>query len=141
MPARLPYLSTSCQKRWRVMPVPRAGNPYQSELARGLAAHGMAVSTGRGYAQPLPFLREALPYYEQPEVIRIRLLQSRDDPRRFIEVVEYDNRSTHDRDQTRVETDPQMRVLLDRWHALLEGSLEIETYEEITELLQGGGGA
>lgn len=89
----------------------------------------------------LKLLREALPYYEQPEGIRIRLLQSRDDPRRFIEVVEYDNRSTHDRDQTRVETDPQMRVLLDRWHALLEGSLEIETYEEITELLQGGGGA
>lgn len=42
------------------MPVPRAGNPYQSELARGLAAQGVTVRTGRGYAQPLPFLQAAL---------------------------------------------------------------------------------
>lgn len=42
------------------MPVPRAGNPYQSELARGLAVHGVTVRTGRGYAHLLPFLQAAL---------------------------------------------------------------------------------
>ena len=83
----------------------------------------------------LAFLREALPYYEQPDGVRIRLLQSRDDPRRFIEIVEYEDRNAYDRDQVRVETDPQMRALLDRWHALLDGSVEVETYEEITDLL------
>lgn len=42
------------------MPVPRAGNPYQSQLARGLAAHGVRVRTGRGYRQPLPFVQAVL---------------------------------------------------------------------------------
>jgi len=86
------------------------------------------------------FLRNALPFYEQPG-IRIRLLQSRDDPGRFLEIVEYDGRETHDRDQVRVDSEPQMRALLDRWHALLEGSPEVETYEEVTEVLREDGGA
>ena len=88
----------------------------------------------------IAFLREALPHYERPGGIRIRLLQSRDDPRRFLEIVEYEDRSAHDRDQVRVESEPQMRALLDRWHGLLEDSVEVETYEEITELLRGDGG-
>lgn len=87
----------------------------------------------------LAFLREALPFYEQPG-IRIRLLRNREDPSRFIEIVEYDDRETHDRDQVRVDSDPQMRDLLDRWHTLLEGVLEVETYEEISELLREDGG-
>lgn len=86
------------------------------------------------------FLRDALPFYEQPG-IRIRLLQSRDDPARLLEIVEYDGREIHDRDQVRVDSDPQMRSLLDRWHALLEGPPEVETYEEITEVLREYGGA
>src|SRR6185436_19766586 len=88
----------------------------------------------------LAFLREAVPYYEQPGDIRIRLLRSRSDPRRFIEVVEYADRSAHDRDQIRVASEPRMRSFLERWHDLLDGPVEVETYEEVTELLTRNGG-
>jgi len=84
----------------------------------------------------LEFLREALPFYEAPGGIRIRLLRSCDDPSRLIEAVEYRDREVHDRDQVRVETDPQMRSFLDRWRALLQGPPEVETYEEITDWSQ-----
>jgi quinol monooxygenase YgiN len=89
----------------------------------------------------LALLREAVPYYEQPGDIRIRLLRSRSEPRRFIEVVEYADRSAHDRDQIRVANEPRMKGFLERWRALLEGPVEVETYEEVTELLTRNGGA
>lgn len=88
----------------------------------------------------LAFLREAVPYYEQPGDIRVRLLRSRSDPRRLIEVVEYATRGVYDRDQVRVAGEPRMKSFLERWHDLLEGSVEVEVYEELTELLTGKGG-
>lgn len=89
----------------------------------------------------LAFLREAVPYYEQPGDVRVRLLHSRSDPRRYIEVVEYADRSAHDHDQIRVADEPRMKALLARWHALLDSPVEVETYEELTELLTRDGGA
>jgi quinol monooxygenase YgiN len=89
----------------------------------------------------LAFLREAVLYYEQPGDLRVRLLRSRSDPRRFIEVVEYADPSAYDRDQMRVARDPRMKGFLERWHELLDGPVEVETYEELTELLTGNGGA
>ena len=53
--SRLP-LTRPTGMRVLFMPVPRQGNPYQHELARGLAAHGVEVVMARGYRQPLPFL-------------------------------------------------------------------------------------
>ena len=86
----------------------------------------------------LAFLREAVPYYEQPGDIRIRLLRSRSDPRRFIEVVEYADRNAFDRDQMRVANEPRMKGFLERWHDLLEGPIEMETFEELIPTKNGG---
>ena len=74
------------------------------------------------------FLREAIPFYESPGGIRIRLLEDRTDPTRLIEVVEYDSREAYERDQKRVESDPRMKVYLERWRALLEGPPVVEVY-------------
>jgi glycosyltransferase involved in cell wall biosynthesis len=56
------------------MPVPRAGNPYQPELARGLASHGVTVRAGRGYAHLLPFLQAALKR-PRPQVFHLHWTQ------------------------------------------------------------------
>jgi quinol monooxygenase YgiN len=88
----------------------------------------------------LALLQEALPFYEEPGDLRIRLLRSRDDPERFIEVVEYQGRESHDRDQLRVASDPRMRALLERWHGLFTGPLEIETYQDVPEIRTDIGG-
>lgn len=63
------------------------------------------VAPGRR-ADLIAFLSEAIPFYERPGGIRIRLLWDVADPERFIEVVEYADQGTHDRDQARVEADP-----------------------------------
>jgi hypothetical protein len=88
----------------------------------------------------LELLREAVPFYQAPGGIRIRLLRSCDDPERWLEIVEYRDCETHDRDQVRVESDSAMRSFLQRWHALFASPLDVETYEEVTDLLQPDGG-
>ncbi len=74
------------------------------------------------------FLTEAIPFYESPGGIRVRVLWDVADPNRFIEVVEYVDQVAHDSDQLRVENDVRMRDLLDRWRSLLDGPPVVETY-------------
>lgn len=80
----------------------------------------------------LGFLRQAVTTYEELPGVRVRLLRSRQDPRRWIEMVEYPDQATYEADQRRVEDDPRMRQLLDRWHTLLEAEVGVETWEEWT---------
>lgn len=74
------------------------------------------------------FLAEAIPFYEEPGGIRVRVLWSLENDADFIEVIEYADQETHDRDQVRVEDDPRMRSLLARWRTLLDGPPVVERY-------------
>src|SRR5512139_2431223 len=73
-------------------------------------------------------LREAVPFYEAPGGIRVRLLWDVANRDQFIEIVEYADQATYDRDQQRVAVDSQMKQYLDRWRALLVGPPQVETY-------------
>lgn len=74
------------------------------------------------------FLLEAIPFYEQPGGIKVRLLEDSSDPTCFIELVEYTNEEIYHQDQLRVESDPTMQHYLERWRALLERPPEVEVY-------------
>ncbi|GAB3407165.1 putative quinol monooxygenase [Flindersiella endophytica] len=89
------------------------------------------------------FLREAIPFYEQPGGIRVRLMWDVADPDRFVEVVEYADQHSHDLDQARVENDPEMKDYLRRWHGLLVEPPRVETYrhDPAPHQRQGGGSA
>jgi hypothetical protein len=77
----------------------------------------------------ISFLAHAIPFYEQPGGIRVRLLQQRDDSSAFVEIIEYVDRDSYERDQERVRSDPAMKARLDAWRALLEGPPELELYD------------
>jgi quinol monooxygenase YgiN len=87
------------------------------------------VADGRR-AEFMRFLDEARPYYEAPGGIRVRLLEDRADPQRFIELVEYADEATYARDQQRVAADDGMKALLQRWRALLAAPPILEVYVE-----------
>jgi len=88
---------------------------------RGRAAAGRR-------ADLVAFLREAIPFYERPGGIRLRVLWDAADPDRFVEIVEYADQRTHDRDRERVDNDPQMNEYLRRWRSLLAEPPHVETY-------------
>lgn len=77
----------------------------------------------------IKFLTRAIPFYERPGGIRVRLLQQREDPCAFIEVIEYLDCDSYERDQERVRSDPAMKAWLDEWRTLLDGPVGIETYD------------
>ena len=78
------------------------------------------------------FLREATPFYQEPGGIRVRLLKDYADPTRFIELMEYASEEAYLQDQRRVESDPQMRRYLKRWHSLLEHPPVVEVYRRVS---------
>jgi len=78
------------------------------------------------------FLNEAIPYYEKMPGTKVRLLANKENPTRFVEVIEYDEQVTFDADQLRVRSDPMMIALLERWRSLLAMKPEVEVYEEVT---------
>jgi hypothetical protein len=85
------------------------------------------VATGQK-AELVAFLSEAIPFYEEPGGIRVRVLWDMADEDRFIEVVEYADVTVYDRDQQRVADDAQMTEYLRRWRALLDGAPEVIAY-------------
>lgn len=84
------------------------------------------------------FLRRAVPFYESPGGIRVRLLQSGSDPSRLIEVVEYESEDAYRRDEERVASDPEMGRLLAEWRALLAEPPSVEVYRDETARIRGG---
>ncbi|MBZ0171654.1 MAG: antibiotic biosynthesis monooxygenase [Phycisphaerales bacterium] len=76
----------------------------------------------------LSFLREAVPFYESPGGITMRLLEDHDDPDRFVEVVEYASERAYQDDQRRVEHDEKMKSYLKRWRNLLAEPPAVEVF-------------
>lgn len=77
----------------------------------------------------LAFLARAIPFYEQPGGIHVRLLQQHEGPCAFVEIIEYQDRDCYERDQERVRDDLVMKKTLDAWRALLDGPVEVEAYD------------
>jgi len=94
----------------------------------------LATQTG-DHSELGAFLKKAIPYYESLPGVRIRLMRSADDPKRYIEVVEYETLATAEADDKRMETDSRMRALLAEWRELLDSDVIVERYDDITDLI------
>jgi hypothetical protein len=77
------------------------------------------------------FLREAIPFYESPGGIHVRLLGDTSAPDRFIEVIDYASEHAYAVDEERVRSDATMAAYLARWRAILAEPPTVETYREI----------
>ena len=77
------------------------------------------------------FLREAIPFYESPGGIQVRLLGDTSAPDRFIEIIDYASEHAYLEDEERVKSDPTMAQYLARWQALLAEPPTVEIYRDI----------
>ncbi len=84
------------------------------------------------------FLREALPYYQEPGGIRVRLLSSVEKPEEHIEMIEYETQEAYLRDQHRVTQDVKMRGYLDQWHRVLDGHVIAKPYFDLSSAIFRG---
>lgn len=98
-------------------------------IARGRVELHLRCRVAEGRREEFfAFLREAIPFYESPGGIEIRLLQDAQDDHRFIELVIYDDVGVYERDQARVADDAEMQAYLGRWRALLVDAPAVEVY-------------
>lgn len=115
-------------------------NSDQKEIPKGPIILLLHIRTRRGRQEELVrFLREAVPFYEQPGGIRIRLLQNLADPDKFIEIAEYENYQAYSEDQNRVRTDATMKTFLSGWHSLIEDSVATDAFLDRTAAIHQGG--
>ena len=77
------------------------------------------------------FLREAIPFYESPGGIHVRLIGDTSAPDRFIEVIDYASEQAYSADEERVKSDATMAEYLARWRAILAEPPTVETYRDI----------
>lgn len=77
------------------------------------------------------FLREAIPFYESPGGIHVRLLGDTSASDRFIEVIDYASEHAYLADEERVKSDATMAEYLARWRAILAEPPTVETYRDI----------
>jgi quinol monooxygenase YgiN len=83
-------------------------------------------------ADLVAFLRRAVPFYEQPGGIRVTLLRDDQRPGRYIERVEYADKSAFELDQCRVADDPHMKALLAEWRELLQEPAVVRVYRSVS---------
>ncbi|HET8658077.1 MAG TPA: hypothetical protein VFM55_03665 [Micromonosporaceae bacterium] len=89
------------------------------------------VAEGR-WEDLVSFLDQAIPFYEGPGGIKVRLLRDIADPDAFVEVIEYDDAESYAADQRRVASDPAMVSRLGQWRSLLAGPPEVCTFRDVT---------
>lgn len=97
----------------------------------------LRCATRTGVSEELSeFLKEAVPFYESLPGVRVQLLRNVDEPNRYIEVIVYETIEAYDRDRARVEGDPRMQALLQRWRSLLAPDIAVETYDDVTDAIR-----
>ncbi len=80
----------------------------------------------------LAFLRDSFPFYERPGGIRMALYESVDEPGLVLELVAYASEQAYQRDQQRVDGDPEMQSILAGWKALVDGPVEVRRMKPLT---------
>ncbi|MGA2805272.1 MAG: hypothetical protein ABSF89_12925 [Acidimicrobiales bacterium] len=102
------------------------GDPWRATVCLHLR---IRVATER-QSEFRSFLREAIPFYEAPGGIRVRLLSKDTEPERFIEQIEYVDERTYQEDDERTRSDPTMAQFLAQWRSLLAEPPVVEIYRE-----------
>ena len=106
--------------------------PSLGDGSRPAVSVHLRIRVARGRGNDLRrFLREAIPFYESPGGIRVRLLGDTSAPDRFIEVIDYASEQAYLADEERVKSDATMARYLARWRAILAEPPIVETYRDI----------
>ena len=80
----------------------------------------------------LAFLDEAVPFYESPGGIRVRLLAHAEAGDRFVEQVDHVDERTYQADEERLRSEATVAGYLDRWRGLLAEPPVVEVYRPAT---------
>jgi hypothetical protein len=79
----------------------------------------------------IAMIKAAAPLYQMFGNAQVRLLQSVDDPAKFIQLIEYEADEGWELNRQRIASDPRMQVYLQTWRTMFPGVLEMDVYQEV----------
>ncbi|MGH6728006.1 MAG: hypothetical protein ACREB8_15910 [Pseudolabrys sp.] len=84
-------------------------------------------------SQVLPLVRSAAPFYRTLGGTSFRVLQNVDDPAQLLVEIEYAAHAALEVNRHKLASDPMVRTFLQGWRAILQGSADMDVYEDVTE--------
>jgi|SRR5882672_768440 len=83
--------------------------------------------------QVLALMRSAGPFYRSMGGVGFRILQNVDDPAQLLIEIEYESNAALELNRHKLASDPMVRTFLHGWRAILQGSADMDVYEDVTE--------
>lgn len=84
-------------------------------------------------AQVLALIRSAAPFYRTIGGTGFRVLQNVDEPAQLLVEIEYEANAALELSRQKLASDPMVRTFLQGWRAILQGSADMDVYEDVTE--------
>jgi hypothetical protein len=80
-------------------------------------------------------MKNALPLYQSfGGDAKMRLLRNVDDQTQFLQAIEYQTDQAFELNRQKLASDPMVQNYLRTWRALFPGAVEIDVYEDITDV-------
>ena len=83
--------------------------------------------------QVLALIRSAAPFYRTIGGTGFRVLQNVDDRAQLAIEIEYAAHAALELNRHKVASDPMVRTFLQGWRAILQGSADMDVYEDVTK--------
>ena len=86
------------------------------------------------HAQILAALADGLdlkPFYQLMGSKSVRLMQDVDDPKRCLQIIEYETHESFELNRQSLASDMRFQTYINAWRAMLPGALEIDVYQEV----------
>ena len=83
--------------------------------------------------QALSLIRSAAPFYRTIGGTGFRVLQNVDDRAQMLIEIEYAAHAALELNRHKVASDPMVRTFLQGWRAMLQGSADMDVYQDVTK--------
>ncbi len=84
-------------------------------------------------AQLLALIRSSAPFYRAMGGTGFRILQNVDEPAQLLIEIDYAANAALELSRQKLAADPMVRTFLQGWRAILQGSADMEVFEDVTE--------
>ena len=95
--------------------------------------HFRIRTPGMDAAQLLSMIKPAVPFFQAWGGGQVRLLRNVDDPNQFLQVIEYETPQALELNRQRIASDPMLRTYLQTWRTVLQGAVDVDVYEDVTD--------
>jgi hypothetical protein len=79
----------------------------------------------------LAMMKSTAPYFQMFGNSKVRLLRNVDDPKRFIQEIDYEAPETMETSRQKIAGDPMVQAYLQTWRAMFPGAIEIDVFDEV----------